>query len=43
MYPVSDKGLTPAIPEDIHPELAQLMRDCWKIDPDQRPVRPSSN
>jgi predicted Ser/Thr protein kinase len=34
---IRDRGHTPTIPEDINPDLAQLMKDCWKLDADQRP------
>lgn len=30
-------GERPAIPDDVPPELAQLMRDCWDPKPAQRP------
>jgi hypothetical protein len=33
-----DEGLTPKIPEDCPPLLAEIMRMCWNKDPNQRPV-----
>ncbi|KAL6062440.1 putative serine/threonine-protein kinase drkA, variant 2 [Balamuthia mandrillaris] len=34
---VSKDGLRPVIPTACPPQLAELMRDCWKEDPAQRP------
>jgi hypothetical protein len=30
--------LTPKIPDDCPPLLAEIMRMCWNKDPNQRPV-----
>jgi len=35
---IRDSGLTPVIPERCHPQLAQLMVQCWQITPDSRPT-----
>jgi len=35
---VATKGLRPEIPPDCPQEWAQLIRDCWADDPDQRPT-----
>jgi predicted Ser/Thr protein kinase len=34
---IRDQGLTPEINNDWDPALISLMKDCWKVDPDQRP------
>jgi hypothetical protein len=33
-----DKGLTPEIPSNCPQKLAELMKMCWKKEPQQRPV-----
>jgi hypothetical protein len=33
-----DEGLTPKIPDDCPPLLAEIMQMCWNKDPNQRPV-----
>jgi serine/threonine protein kinase len=35
---IRDQGLTPEINNAWDPALISLMKDCWKVDPDQRPV-----
>jgi hypothetical protein len=35
---ISEKGLTPVIPNDCPNKLRQLMRMCWNMDPQQRPT-----
>ncbi len=32
-----DQGFTPKIPRDCPAELANLMHECWNIDPELRP------
>lgn len=33
-----DEGLTPSIPAECDPVVAQIMKECWHIDPLKRPV-----
>jgi hypothetical protein len=33
-----DEGLTPEIPSDCPQKLVELMKMCWKKEPEQRPV-----
>lgn len=42
---IRDEGMTPdesIIDESVPHELREIMKSCWKVDPDQRPVRLSS-
>ena len=34
---VVQKGLRPPIPETVVPPLADVMRACWRTQPEQRP------
>jgi hypothetical protein len=34
---IRDEGLTPKIPEDCPQKLRQLMKMCWKKNPERRP------
>lgn len=36
---IRDQGLTPDMNDEWDPALISLMKDCWKVDPEQRPVR----
>jgi hypothetical protein len=35
---IRDKGLKPKIPDNCPPLLRQIMRMCWKKDPNKRPT-----
>ena len=37
MTEVADKGFRPAIPKNLSPVLANLLRDCWDVNPLKRP------
>lgn len=35
---IRDQGLTPKIPDDCPPVLRNIMEQCWKVNPDERPT-----
>lgn len=35
---VRDNGVNPGVPSDASPEIAELMKMCWQVDPEQRPT-----
>lgn len=35
---IRDQGLTPVIPNDWSPQLASLMKECWKQSANDRPA-----
>ncbi len=40
---IRDEGMTPDesnIDASVPHELCEIMKSCWKMDPEQRPVRP---
>jgi hypothetical protein len=38
IFEYRDKGLTPEIPSNCPQKLVELMKMCWKKQPQQRPV-----
>ncbi len=35
---IRDQGLTPTMNSEWDPALQSLMKDCWNVDPNLRPV-----
>jgi hypothetical protein len=35
---IRDEAYHPAIPENCDPTLRRVMKKCWKMNPDERPV-----
>eukprot|EP00029_Vermamoeba_vermiformis_P009922 TRINITY_DN510_c0_g3_i1.p1 TRINITY_DN510_c0_g3~~TRINITY_DN510_c0_g3_i1.p1 ORF type:complete len:1064 (+),score=137.54 TRINITY_DN510_c0_g3_i1:207-3398(+) len=35
---IRDRGVTPSIPSNCEPVLAEIMKQCWRMDPEERPT-----